>query len=178
MAGRSYPESLLRVGLCVRISTDSLIFLFQKWSSRQMICTLSMSTSCLCLTVCSPTAVRGALVSVVVCSSNLTDIALAVSPTYVSLQSEQLILYTTPHLSQFGVLSFGCTKKDLIVLIGLWYALTPWSLKILLSFSEIPLIYGSGTLILRLVGLLFVEESFFLAWFGGFEHPGFISISL
>ena len=82
---------------------------------------------------------KGALVSVVVCSSNLTDIALAVSPTYVSLQSEQLILYTTPHLSQSGVLSFGCTKKDLIVLIGLWYALTPWSLKILLSFSEIPL---------------------------------------
>ena len=141
MGGNLYPWSQLMAGWRVLSSMDSQMLRRHILSSRAITLTSSISMGC----SWSPTAVRGDF-----CfrwSLILVSRVWAVSLTYCAGHSGHWISYMAPHFLRSGVLSLGWTRMEGRVLKGLWSAPTPWFLKILASFLDVPLIYGRPTLV-------------------------------
>ena len=79
------------------------------------------------------------------CSLYLSPKLLPDSPMYSSSQSTlpHLYLYITPLFLSMVSLSFGCTRRSLIVLPPLKYTSTLYLLQMFLKVSPKPFIYGT-----------------------------------
>ena len=79
------------------------------------------------------------------CSLYLSPKLLPDSPMYSSSQSTlpHLYLYITPLFLSMVSLSFGCTRRSLIVLPPLKYTSTLYLLQMFLQISPKPFIYGT-----------------------------------
>ncbi len=123
MAGRSYPLSLFISGLCVLISTASLIFLCHVLGSLFSTFTSSSTISCLLYLYMFPHCCCWfPLARVFPCSYCSRGFFLFPLCTFQSrfVQDEQEMLYITPHFQWILLLSSWCTRKDFRVLKGFW----------------------------------------------------------